>query len=394
MPAASPPNTEPTTVFFLANVEWHFTWQSCQTIAQGLAERGFVVHYLNPLPKRLPGIAELGRLTARLTGRPRLAGHQGNPLPPGVTLWNPLCLPATGPTTRMLAHLMLLPLIHRLQRIREQAPRCVVVTALPFRLPHRVAQALRPDLLLYLCRTHWAADPRAPQNELCEDAVLQDADLVLPDSDLLHERCRFHPGVRSLPAMVALDRFREVPPSSERAHGPHGKLRCTYYGGISWRLDLPLLAEVSRRFQLRLIGPVRADLGGLAPETEIIGTVGHDALQRYLDDTDVLLLPYARHEFTKGIMPAKLFEYLATGLPIVATDALPTLRPYAHVIRIEGTAEGFMRAIEHAPHEDQSFRGARLALAQEHSVVAWMDRLASWIEAGLNKKRQTKGASD
>jgi len=73
-------------VFLIANVEWHFTWQSCQAIAQGLAERSFVVHYLNPIPKRIPGITEAGRLVARLTGRPQLAGHQANPVPLGVTV--------------------------------------------------------------------------------------------------------------------------------------------------------------------------------------------------------------------------------------------------------------------------------------------------------------------
>ena len=393
MSATPPPASQPITVFFVANVEWHFTWQSCQTIARGLAERGFVVHYLNPLPKRLPGIREVGRMAARLTGRPQLAGQTRNPLPSGVTLWNPLCMPATGPVTRRIAHLMLLPLIRRLQRIRQKAGRCVVITALPFCLPHQVALSLRPDLLLYLCRTHWAADPRAPKRELCEERVLSDADLVLPDSDLLYERCRDHPGVRRLPAMVDLDRFHEVPSSAPGGRGPGGRLRCTYYGGISWRLDLPLLGEISRRHQLRLIGPIRTDLDMLAPETEIVGTVRHEALQQHLEETDVLLLPYARHEFVLGIMPAKLFEYLATGLPIVATDALPTLQEYASLIHIASDTNEFLEAIEEAPHEDPGLRGARLVLAQEHSVARWMDCIARWIKEALaaNPDLETSG---
>jgi glycosyltransferase involved in cell wall biosynthesis len=380
MVRASSTNGNATVVFLIAVVEWGFNWQSSQTIAKGLAERGFVVHYLNPIPKRFPGLREIPRVMARLGGRPSVP--MGRPVPAGVTVWNPRCIPSTGPVTRAFAHLMLRPLLARLRRIRSHYGRCVVVNCLPFRLPHQVAMELEPDLLAYLCHTHWEADPHAPSGELCEEEVLRTADLVLADSDLLYERCRDHPGVRRFPATVDLSLFTPVRrPSHEKAHPSH--LRCVYYGGIGWHLDIPLLADLSRRYRLRLVGPVRTGLSALAPDTEVVGVVPHEELPRYLQDADVLILPYASQEFMQGVMPAKLFEYMATGLPIVATDASPTLQSYAPLVHIASSRDAFVRAVGEAMLEEPTLRDQRLALARENSVDLWMDRLATWLRSGL-----------
>ncbi|MGC9360294.1 MAG: glycosyltransferase [Anaerolineae bacterium] len=368
-----------TVVFFIAVVEWGFSWQSSQTIATGLAERGYVVHYLNPIPKRFPGWREIPRAAARLKRRPSL--QRDRAVPAGVTVWNPRCIPSTGPVTRALAHLMLRPLISELLDIRSRYHRCVVVNYLPFRLPHRVAMELKPDTLAYLCRTYWQADPHAPAGELCEEEVLRAANLVLADSDFLYERCGEHPGLRRFPAMVDLDLFRPVLSRSRRT-GREQRLRCVYYGGISWRLDVPLLADLSRRYQLRLVGPVRTDISSLAPDTEIVGAVPHEELPRYLEDADVLIFPYAKHEFMRGVMPAKLFECFATGLPIVATDAMPTLRSYASLVHIASNRDEFVRAVGEAMLEDPTLRDQRLALARENSVEVWMDRLDMWLRTG------------
>ena len=381
MVRASSTKGHPTVVFLIAVVEWGFTWQSSQTIATGLAERGYVVHYLNPIPKRFPALREIPRVVARLTSRAPAQGEPGPAVPAGVTVWNPRCLPSAGPVSRTLAHLMLRPLIAKLLDIRSRYRCCAVINYLPFRLPHRVAMELEPDLLAYLCHTHWEADPHAPSGELCEEEVLRTADLVLADSDLLYERCRDHPGVRRFPAMVDLALFKPIPRRSRRKAHP-SRLRCVYYGGISWRLDIPLLADLSRRYRLRLVGPVRTDLSTLASDTEIVGVVPHEDLPRYLQDADVLILPYARHEFMQGIMPAKLFEYLATGLPIIATDALPTLQSYAPLVHIAGSRDEFVRAVGEAMLEDPMLRDQRLALARENSVDVWMDRLAMWLRTG------------
>ena len=74
-----------------------------------------------------------------------------------------------------------------------------------------------------------------------------------------------------------------------------------------------------------------------------------------------------------SIYPLKLHEYLAAGRAIV-TVAIPSLRPYSHVVRIAETADEFLQEIrpaldDHAPEAIE----ARVAEARENT---WDQRVA------------------
>jgi glycosyltransferase involved in cell wall biosynthesis len=45
------------------------------------------------------------------------------------------------------------------------------------------------------------------------------------------------------------------------------------------------------------------------------------------------------------MFPMKFFEYLAAGVPVVATD-LPALNEYQHLARLCGTAHDFLAAVD------------------------------------------------
>jgi UDP-galactopyranose mutase len=74
----------------------------------------------------------------------------------------------------------------------------------------------------------------------------------------------------------------------------------------------------------------------------------YDQLPLYLAGWDVALMPFAINEATRYISPTKTPEYLAAGLPVVSTPIRDVEREYGKqgLVRIEGTADGFIRAIE------------------------------------------------
>jgi len=82
--------------------------------------------------------------------------------------------------------------------------------------------------------------------------------------------------------------------------------------------------EFGARFKLRFVGPadhsiiesVRA--AGLMDKVERLGRVSHDEAMREMQRARVLLLPINDTPNKQGILPGKVFEYLAVGRPILA----------------------------------------------------------------------------
>ena len=109
--------SEDIAVVILSPVEWDFTWQSAQNVARGLAEHGYQVLFVNPLPKRAPAAGEWRRVLARILHLPQLAGYPQQPRPAGVTVVNLFTLPDSNHWLARVNEAALIPgLAHRLER--------------------------------------------------------------------------------------------------------------------------------------------------------------------------------------------------------------------------------------------------------------------------------------
>jgi glycosyltransferase involved in cell wall biosynthesis len=90
-------------------------------------------------------------------------------------------------------------------------------------------------------------------------------------------------------------------------------------------MDQPLLAKAAELMpwaSFVLVGPTQSDVTRLAvrPNIHLLGARAHQELPRYVQAFDVGVIPYQRCEYTEHVYPTKLNEYLAMGLPVVATD--------------------------------------------------------------------------
>lgn len=164
-----------------------------------------------------------------------------------------------------------------------------------------------------------------------------------------------------------------------------------YIGALNWRFDYVLLAAVAQQlpdvtFALGGTPPAETDGDSVwgeglqrvrsLPNVHFLGWIDHTRLGEFLNGFDALFMSYSRCNFNTNACPAKLWDFLGTGKPIVANDANPETLLWREVIRIGETATAFAEKLRMALlHEPDGLRQRRLAIAQEHTWERLSDRM-------------------
>lgn len=120
------------------------------------------------------------------------------------------------------------------------------------------------------------------------------------------------------------------------------------------KLDYDLLIALARSgVKVRLAGP-RSEGGDRDSEqfqrlldngVEYLGMLKLSALAHEMWQSAVGIIPYALNSYTLGVSPLKTYEYLAAGLPVVAT-ALPGVDSTVDGVYVEGSHEDFVTRVQ------------------------------------------------
>ncbi|HEX2729674.1 MAG TPA: glycosyltransferase, partial [Rubrobacteraceae bacterium] len=142
------------------------------------------------------------------------------------------------------------------------------------------------------------------------------------------------------------------------------------------RIEFAVLRAIARAgFQVRLIGDSgRVERGFLeTPGIDYRGEISHSDLPVALGDVDAFVLPYRMNALTKSVSPAKIYECLATGKPVVAAP-LPAMVELEEYVYLAEKPEDYVRILLGlATSENGEKRRARMRLARENS---WERRFA------------------
>ena len=155
-----------------------------------------------------------------------------------------------------------------------------------------------------------------------------------------------------------------------------------YMGALDLRFDSELVMQAVERLpqvSFVVVGPQVSDPHlQPRPNLYLLGPKQYAQVPAYLQHADVGIIPFdvARHpELVNGIHPLKLYQYLACGLPVVATawQELESLNSPAY---LSHTPDQFVASLQQALEE----KGGAAERIEYASQADWDRRLDDFLE--------------
>lgn len=367
-------------VLFISNVPWDFVWQRHQTLATlwaGVAQ----VDYVELPGMRRPGIGDLGRIAARAA---RLLGGAGRKskvaerVPVGLTLHRPWVLPAV---TRSLCAVNLRLVRMALAKTPAlKGPYDLAVVYTPARTALQWLDNVSVRRLVFDCTDDLPAVRGVPEFFAAdEEVLLAKADLTLvPSRELLARKGGKARKIARLPHGAWVERF--IPDSEAGARRAGDATTLLYYGHLHRQhLDFEALHRLALDrpgWKIILAGPVRSP-HAWPGNVELTGQVAHEKLRDLVARADALLLPYSLNRYTEAVMPAKTYECLATGLPVVATPLPELAAEFSGEMTFVAPGEAWAPRVEAALRENGAGEARRrIAIAEANT---WRRRFEEMV---------------
>lgn len=390
-------------ILYFSGCEWDDRWRRKQRLAYELAQQPEVtsVLYVNPpvatslldwargsfLPSHL-GMDRHAHWDA-LWGRPHPKGTEVQVLT-GTEKFLPLTENSAVRDLGVLQRLNHLYYVNQIRRVvrRMTGDRLLLWLCHPLQV-FALDAFSEPALACYDWTDDWVEFDWLPvedANQLVEqnDRILDEANLVLAVSQELYRRAKaVNPNTYRAPNATDVSVLGQE--EAEGAFPPDlAGLRppiVGYIGQIGDKIDYALiqaLAEARPTWSLVFVGNVwsthRQEVDALArlPNVSFVGQRAYHELAGYLAGFDVCIIPHLCNALTRSMDPIKLYDYLASGKPIVSTPVAGVER-FPDVVYVGSTPEEFIAGVDEALQEDERLKARRRAYAQENT---WPRRAA------------------
>jgi len=284
--------------------------------------------------------------------------------------------------------------IARIQ-IKSAARKIGLKDAILWLNPHNavhMAGRMSEKAVIYDITDDWTLQENLPSKERMltekqDEALCRRADVVVVCSEALWKSrrslCKRLALIKNGVDVTHYQRVQTLPPSGRWAAPVFG-----YTGTLhSERTDARLLIALARAYpdgSIVLVGPdhwAKDDRELVARERNIhsIGAVPYSKIPEIMAEFDVCIVPHLETAFIESLNPIKLWEYLAAGKPIVATN-IAGFRDFGNLCRIASGPDAFVNACGQALMEGKLLMDARVAMASQHTWDRRVEDLLAILE--------------
>lgn len=378
---------------------WDSMWRNRHHLLSRLAHGNRVV-YVEPRPY----VEEVVR-TPLARGEARLRLVREN-------LWvyrPPRIAPLGGPPPlRALTHMIRrLDLNRALAQLGIRCPIVFISTPTQYDARNDVAARLRIYHIVdeYLAYHDLPAHHRAVFAQKEQDLIRWADRVLVVSQELLNTKGLDNPKFRLLQNAVDESAYQVQQTPQPTALASLNSPILGYIGLISARLDLALLDDLAAAqpaWSFVLLGTLyrngceevldrlvaRANVHFLAP-------VSGEEVARYVRWFDVGLAPYRVTLETMHASPLKVYEYLAAGLPVVATP-VPGALAFKSVVTLASGFEAWCAAIEDAlapENRTPALADARREAVARHTWAARVEALSDMLQEAM-AQTSTRGSRD
>lgn len=271
----------------------------------------------------------------------------------------------------------------------------------------RYSDHLSPALTVYDCIGDPEALPGAHANIAKLERHLMDrADVLFTTSTaLMKSRRRFNINIHVFPNSIDRDHFAQArckdanEPEDQKVI-PHPRLG--FYGMINENIDRQLLeqiADLRPEWHFVFIGPIVPGNEEALPKRKNIhylGAKSYEALPCYLCGWDLALVPLKEDQQTKRLLPAKVPEYLAAGVRVIATPLEEIVTHYGRkgLVQVISGVEVFANVAQSLLDDSGAEKASWLRQVDaELSGNSWDKTFAAMqveLESALRQKRPAR----
>ena len=166
-------------------------------------------------------------------------------------------------------------------------------------------------------------------------------------------------------------------------------------GYVGWlnslRIDQALVQELLEKrpdVTFVFMGPSSepkplGDLPSRYSNLKVLGPVPYDRLYKVYEYFSACILPNNINEHTNGNDPIKLYDYLASGKPVIST-ATAGSEKVVSCVSVVGTASEFLEKLDSVLIGPEEGREQRIALAGKHCISNRAGDFIASVKKGLN----------